>query len=153
MALVGSEISAVKMSFSTVFWTLDYSHNNLYKQLLFPAGMRGKYVCHSCIITAFSTLHVVERLLLNFGNSVQLAIVPCGNNHERLLRWSLFNRKLFTLSLLKGLVVVFLANVKKATSGTARVCNGWSPMKEPPFQLVVDKKMSLSLLLPLLLNY
>ena len=26
-------------------------------------------------------------------------------------------------------------------------------MKEPPFQLVVDKKMSLSLLLRLLLNY
>ena len=52
----------------------------MYKQLLLSAGMRGKHVCHSCIITGFSTLHVVERLLLNFGNSVQSAIVPCGNN-------------------------------------------------------------------------
>ena len=64
---------------------MDYSHNNLYKQLLLSAGMRGKHVCH-CIIAAFSTLHVVERLLLNFGKSVQWAIVPCGNNDERLLR-------------------------------------------------------------------
>ena len=87
MAVVGSVISAVKMFISTVFLTLDYSHNNLYKQLLLSAGMRGKHVCHSCIITAFSTLHVVvERLLLNFGNSVQSAIVPCGNNDDRLLR-------------------------------------------------------------------
>ena len=49
----------------------------MYKQLLLSAGMRGKHVFHSCIITAFSTVHVVERL--NFGNSVQSAIVPCGN--------------------------------------------------------------------------
>ena len=54
------------------------------KPLLLSAGMRGKHVCHFCIITAFSTLHVVERLLLNFGNSEQSAIVPCGNNDERL---------------------------------------------------------------------
>ena len=44
---------------------LDYLHNKMYKQLLLSAGMRGKHVCHFCIITAFSTLHVVERLLLN----------------------------------------------------------------------------------------
>ena len=56
----------------------------MYKQLLLSAGMRGKHVCHSCIITAFSTLHVVERLLLKFGNNAQSAIVPCGNNDERL---------------------------------------------------------------------
>ena len=86
MAVAGSEISAVKMFSSTVFLTLDHSHNNLYEQLLLSAGMHGKHVCHSCIITAFSTLHVVERLLLNFGNSVQSAIVSCGNNDERLLR-------------------------------------------------------------------
>ena len=55
----------------------------MYKQLLLSAGMRGKHVCH-CIITAFRTLHAVERLLLNFGNSVQSAIVPCGNNDKRL---------------------------------------------------------------------
>ena len=55
----------------------------MYKQLLLSAGMCGKHVCHSFIITAVSTLHVVERLLLNFG-SVQWAIVPCGNNDERL---------------------------------------------------------------------
>ena len=44
VAVAGSEISAVKMFFSTVFGTLDYSHNNLYKQLLLSAGMRGKHV-------------------------------------------------------------------------------------------------------------
>ena len=63
---------------------LDYSHNNMYKQLLLSARMSGKHVCHFCIITAFSTLHVVERPLLNFGNSEQSAIVPYGNNDERL---------------------------------------------------------------------
>ena len=44
---------------------LDYLLNNMYKQLLLSCGMRGKHVCHFYIITAFSTLHVVERLLLN----------------------------------------------------------------------------------------
>ena len=56
----------------------------MYKQLLLSAGMRGKHACRSCIITAFSTPHVVERLLLDFGNSVQSAIVQRGNNDERL---------------------------------------------------------------------
>ena len=67
---------------SFVYWytvglnlVLDYSHNNRYKQLLLSAGMRGKHVCHFCIITAFSTLHVVERLLLNLEKSEQSAIV------------------------------------------------------------------------------
>ena len=54
---------------------LDYSRNNMYKQLLLSASTRGKHVCRFCIITGFSTLHVVERLLLNFGNSEQSAIV------------------------------------------------------------------------------
>ena len=50
MAVVGSEISAVKMFFSTIFWTLEYSHNNMYKQLLLSAGMRGKPLLHNhCI--------------------------------------------------------------------------------------------------------
>ena len=67
---------------SFVYWytvglnlVLDYSHNNMYKQLLLSAGMRGKHVCHFCIITAFSTLRVVERLLLNLEKSEQSAIV------------------------------------------------------------------------------
>ena len=55
----------------------------MYKQLLLSAGMRGKHVCHFCIITAFSTLHVVERLLLNLEiASSRLSFH--GNNDERL---------------------------------------------------------------------
>ena len=60
---------------------LDYSHNNMYKQLLLSAGMRGKHVCHFCIITAFSTLHVVERLLLNL-EIVSSRLSFYGNNDE-----------------------------------------------------------------------
>ena len=62
---------------------LDYLHNNMCKQLLLSAGMRGKHVCHFCIITAFSTLHVVERLLLNLeiANS---RLSFHGNNDEQL---------------------------------------------------------------------
>ena len=75
---------------SFVYWytvglnlVLDYSHNNMYKQLLLSAGMRGKHVCHFCIITAFSTLHVVERLLLNL-EIVSSRLSFYGNNDERL---------------------------------------------------------------------
>ena len=47
---------------------LDYLHYNMHRQFLLFAGMRGKHVCHFCIITAFSTQHVVsKRLVLNFG--------------------------------------------------------------------------------------
>ena len=60
---------------------LDYLHNNMYKQLLLSAGMRGKHVCHFCIITAFSTLHVVERLLLNL-EIVSSRLSFHGNNDE-----------------------------------------------------------------------
>ena len=62
---------------------LDYLHNNMYKQLLLSAGMRGKHVCHFCIITAFSTLHVVERLLLNL-EIVSSRLSFHVNNDERL---------------------------------------------------------------------
>ena len=62
---------------------LDYPHNNMYKQLLLSAGMRGKHVCHFCIITAFSTLHVVERLLLNL-EIVSSRLSFYGNNDEQL---------------------------------------------------------------------
>ena len=62
---------------------LDYSHNIMYKQLLLSAGMCGKHVCHFCIITAFSTLHVVERLLLNL-EIVSSRLSFYGNNDERL---------------------------------------------------------------------
>ena len=75
---------------SFVYWytvglnlVLDYSHNNIYKQLLLSAGMRGKHVCHFCIITAFRTLHVVERLLLNL-QIVSSRLSFYGNNDERL---------------------------------------------------------------------
>ena len=62
---------------------LYYLHNNMYKQLFLSAGMRGKHVCHFCIITAFSTLHVVERLLLNL-EIVSSRLLLHGNNDERL---------------------------------------------------------------------
>ena len=75
---------------SFVYWytvglnlVLDYSHNNMYKQLLLSAGMRVKHVCHFCIISAFSTLHVVERLLLNL-EIVSSRLSFYGNNDERL---------------------------------------------------------------------
>ena len=75
---------------SFVYWytvgsnlVLDYQHNNMYKQLLLSAGMCGKHVCHFCIITAFSTLHVVERLLLNL-EIVSSRLSFHGNNDERL---------------------------------------------------------------------
>ena len=55
----------------------------MYKQLLLSAGMCGKHVCHFCIITAFSTLHVVERLLLNL-EIVSSRLSFYGNNDERL---------------------------------------------------------------------
>ena len=64
-------------------FVLDYSHNNMYKQLLLSAGMCGKHVCHFCIITAFSTLHVVERLLLNL-EIVSSRLSFYGTNDERL---------------------------------------------------------------------
>ena len=75
---------------SFVYWytvglnlVLDYSHNNMYKQLLLSAGMRGNHVCHFCIVTAFSTLHVVERLPLNL-KIVSSPLSFYGNNDERL---------------------------------------------------------------------
>ena len=75
---------------SFVYWytvglnlVLDYSHNNMYKQLLLSAGMCGKHVCHFCIITVFSTLHVVERLLLNL-EIVSSRLSFYGNNDEQL---------------------------------------------------------------------
>ena len=53
----------------------DYLHYNMHRQFLLFAGMRGKHVCHFCIITAFSTQHVVsKRLVLNFGKSEHSAI-------------------------------------------------------------------------------
>ena len=61
---------------------LDYLHNNMYKQLFLSAGMRGKHVCYFCIITAFSTLHVVERLLLNL-EIVSSRLLLHGNNDDR----------------------------------------------------------------------
>ena len=75
---------------SFVYWytvrlnlVLDYSHNNMYKQLLLSAGMCGKHERHFCIITAFSTLHVVERLLLNL-EIVSSRLSFYGNNDEQL---------------------------------------------------------------------
>ena len=75
---------------SFVYWytvglnlVLDYSHNNMYKQLLFSAGMWGIHVCNFCIITAFSTLHVVQRLLLNL-EIVSSRLSFYGNNDVRL---------------------------------------------------------------------
>ena len=54
---------------------LDYLHYNMHRQFFLFAGMRGKHVCHFCIITAFSTQHVVsKRLVLNFGKSEHSAI-------------------------------------------------------------------------------
>ena len=70
---------------SFVYWytvglnlVLDYSQSLIVvsdARHLLSAGMRGKHVCHFCIITAFSTLHVVERLLLNLEKSEQSAVV------------------------------------------------------------------------------
>ena len=75
---------------SFVYWytvglnlVLDYSHNNMYKQLLLSAGMCGIHVCHFCIITAFSTLHVVQRRLLNL-EIVSSRLSFYGNNDVRL---------------------------------------------------------------------
>ena len=42
---------------------LDYLHNNMCRQFLLRVG---KVVFHFCIITAFSTLHVVEQPPLDF---------------------------------------------------------------------------------------
>ena len=55
----------------------------MYEQLLLSAGMCGKHVCHFWIITAFSTLHVVERLRLNL-EIVSSRLSFYGNNDERL---------------------------------------------------------------------
>ena len=49
----------------------------MYKQLLLSAGMRGKHVCYFCIITAFSTLHVVERLLFR---SMETTMSDCEDD-------------------------------------------------------------------------
>ena len=75
---------------SFVYWytvglnlVLDNSHNNMYKQLLLSTGMCGKHVCHFCIITAFSTLHIVERLLLNL-EIVSSRLSFYGDNDEQL---------------------------------------------------------------------
>ena len=47
----------------------------MHRKFLLFAGMRGKHVCHFCIITAFSKQHVLsKRLVLNFGKSEHSAI-------------------------------------------------------------------------------